>query len=310
MPPGAFAGVPHHLCAQQRVRPERAADRSRASDERGVGRQADHARKKTLAELNVTIASPSSEELRDRLEAVRTVIFLLFNEGYSASSGETLCAPDLCWEAVRLAVALARHPVTASPESDALSALLLLTLARVPARIGADGVAVLLEHQDRELWDRRLVAEGIRLLARSAQGQTASVWHLRAEIAALHAIAPSAAETDWPALADAYERLCTVDPSPIAALGRAVALGKARGPRAGLAAVRRPLRALPQNCYIQAAAGKFLFDLGKPRAAALRFARAAETARNAPERRLIRRQLREAEAALTTMQHSAIARRN
>jgi RNA polymerase sigma-70 factor (ECF subfamily) len=261
--------------------------------------------KKTLAELDIAIVPPSPEDLRDRLETVRTVIFLLFNEGYSASGGEALCAPELCWEAARLAVALARHPVTASPDSDALAALLLLTLARVPGRVSADGVAVLLEHQDRDLWDRRLVAEGIRLLARSAQGQTASVWHLRAEIAALHAIAPTAAETNWHALADAYERLCALDPSPIAALGRAVALGKAEGPRAGLAALRQPLRALPRNSYVQAAAGKFLLDLGKPRAAALRFVRAMETAHNEPEWRLMRRYLREAEAAVRSFPSGA-----
>lgn len=254
--------------------------------------------KRTLAELNITIASPRPEDLRDRLETVRTVIFLLFNEGYSASGGEAPCEPELCWEGARLAVALARHPMTASPESDALAALLLLTLARVPGRIGADGVAVLLEHQDRELWDRRLVAEGVRLLARSAQGETASIWHMRAEIAAVHAIAASAAQTDWRALADAYERLCVIDPSPVAALGWAVALGKARGPGEGLAALRHPLRSLPGNSYVQAAAGKFLLDLGKPRAAALRFARAADTARNEAERRLVRRHLREAEEAL------------
>ncbi|MBB2971086.1 DUF6596 domain-containing protein [Mesorhizobium sp. RMAD-H1] len=256
--------------------------------------------KKVLADLDIMIAPPSAEDLRERLEAVRTVIFLLFNEGYSSSGGEALCTPDLCREAARLAVALARHPVTASAESDALAALLLLTLARVPGRMGPDGAALLLEHQDRSLWDSRLVAEGIRFLARSARGTSVSIWHLRAEIAALHAMAPSAAATNWPALADAYERLCAVDPSPIAALGRAVALGKAKGPREGLAALRQPLRILPGNRYIQAAAGKFLLDLGKPRPAALRFARAAGSARNEAERRLMRRYLLEAETALRT----------
>lgn len=265
--------------------------------------------KKALAELDLAITPPPPEDLRERLETVRTAIFLLFNEGYSASDGDAASCPELCWEATRLAVALSRHPATASPDSDAMAALLLLTLARVPGRIGADGVAILLEHQDRELWDRRLVEEGIRLLARSARGQTASVWHLRAEIASLHAIAPSAAQTDWRALADAYERLCILDHSPIVWLGRAVALSKAHGPREGLKALRRPLRELPRNGYTQAAAGRFLFDLGKARAAALRFARAAELSRNDAERRLIQRHLHEAERALESTQYR-LARAN
>ncbi|MFC3077763.1 RNA polymerase sigma factor [Phenylobacterium terrae] len=253
--------------------------------------------KRTLAELDLEIAAPSPDDFQERLEAVRTVIFLLFNEGYSASSGEALCAPELCWEAARLAVALARHPATASPESDALSALLLLTLARVPSRIAADGVALLLDQQDRGLWDRKLVAEGVQLLARSARGATASVWHLRAEIAALHAIAPSLAETNWPALADAYERLCAIDASPIVWLGRAVVIGKTKGPGDGLIALREPLRKLPGSGYVQAAAGRFLLDLGKPKQAALRFARARTYARTEPERRLMERHLKDAEAA-------------
>lgn len=250
--------------------------------------------KNTLARLDIRIEPPPPGKILERQEAVRAVIYLLFNEGYSSSAGEDLSEPVLCREAVRLSVALARHPLTASPQSDALAALLLLTFARIPGRLGSDGSALILEDQRRDLWDRQAIAEGLRFLAQSARGTLVSVWHLRAEIAALHVIAPTEAQTDWARLAAAYDGLCAIDSSPIAALGRAVAISRVQGPTAGLRALRAPLRALPDNPYMQAAVGRFLLDLGKARLAGRRFARALRIARTEPDRRLMRRHLAEA----------------
>src|SRR5471030_1774007 len=147
--------------------------------------------RRQLEASNVIIEPPPPEALPDRAESVRTALFLMFNEGYSASSGEALVQPEFCVEAVRLARALALHPVTRSPASDAHAALLALTAARLPTRVGPDGVAQLLEDQPREQWDRSLIALGLEHLERSAHGKELTVWHLRGEIAALHTLAPS-----------------------------------------------------------------------------------------------------------------------
>src|SRR5262245_4859697 len=163
--------------------------------------------------------------LPDRAESVRTALYLMFNEGYSASSGEALVQPEFCVEAVRLARALAQHPVTAGPASDALAALLALTAARLPTRVGPDGVAQLLEDQPRSQWDRALIAAGFAHLERSAGGEALTVWHLRAEIASLHAMAASTAETDWRRIAAIYDELLERDSSPVVGLARAVAIG-------------------------------------------------------------------------------------
>ena len=183
----------------------------------------------------------------------------MFNEGYSASSGEALVQPEFCVEAVRLARALAAHPMTAGPASDALAALLALTAARLPTRVGPDGVAQLLEDQPRDLWDHGLIALGLAHLDRSAQGEELTIWHLRAEIASLHAMAPSADETDWPRIASVYEQLLALDPSPMVELARAVAIARAEGPAAGLAV----LPAIDGNPYGEAARGLFLAELGR-----------------------------------------------
>ncbi len=215
--------------------------------------------RKQLEAANVAIETPPPEVLADRAEAVRTALFLMFNEGYSASSGDALVQPEFCVEAVRLSRALAAHPVTRSPASDALAALLALTAARLPTRVGPDGVAQLLEDQPREQWDRSLIALGLGHLQSSAHGKELTVWHLRAEIAALHTLAPSSAETDWPRIVALYDRLRESDPSPVVELARAVALGRARGPAEGLAALPAP----NGNPYGHAATAIFLTELGR-----------------------------------------------
>jgi RNA polymerase sigma-70 factor (ECF subfamily) len=244
--------------------------------------------RRQLETAGVAIEAPPPEALPGRAETVRTALYLMFNEGYSASYGEALVQPEFCVEAVRLARALAQHPMTMGPASDALAALLSLTAARLATRVDPDGVAQLLEDQPRAQWDRGLIALGLAHLERSAEGQELTVWHLRAEIASLHAMAPSTAETAWSRIASIYEHLIDLDSSPIVALARAIAIGRADGPAAGLAA----LPTIEGNPYSEAARGVFLSELGRADEARRHFERALELARTEPERRLMARRLR------------------
>jgi len=244
--------------------------------------------RRQLEQAGVVIEAPPPEALPARAESVRTALYLMFNEGYSASSGEVLVQPEFCIEAVRLARALAQHPVTAGPSSDALAALLVLTAARLSTRVGPDGVAQLLEDQPRAEWDGGLIALGLAHLERSARGKELTVWHLRAEIASLHATAASAAKTDWPRIVAIYDHLLDLDPSPVVELARAVAVGRAEGAAAGLAA----LPAIAGSPYAEAARGVFLSELGRVDEARKHFEKATALARTEPERRLMERRLR------------------
>jgi RNA polymerase sigma-70 factor (ECF subfamily) len=243
--------------------------------------------RRQLETAGIAIEAPPPEALPERAESVRTALYLMFNEGYSASSGEALVQPAFCVEAVRLARALAQHPMTMGPASDALAALLALTAARLPTRVGPDGVAQLLEDQPRDRWDRGLIALGLAHLERSARGAELTVWHLRAEIASLHSMAPSAAETDWPRIAAIYDHLLELDRSPVVELARAVAIGRAQGAAAGLAA----LPSIEGNPYSEAARGVFLSELGRADEARRHFEKATALARTEPERRLMARRL-------------------
>ena len=244
--------------------------------------------RRQLETADVAIEPPPPEALPERAETVRTALYLMFNEGYSASSGEALVQPELCVEAVRLARALAQHPMTMGPASDALAALLVLTAARLSTRVGPDGVAQLLDDQPRDQWDHGLIALGLGHLEHAADGEELTVWHLRAEIASLHAMAPSAAATDWSRIAAIYDDLLALDPSPVVELARAVAIGRAEGAAAGLAV----LPTIEGNPYSEAARGVFLSELGRVDDARKHFEKAKVLARTEPERRLMARRLR------------------
>lgn len=243
--------------------------------------------RRQLESAGVAIEAPPPEALPERAESVRTALYLMFNEGYSASAGEALVQPEFCVEAVRLSRALAQHPMTAGPASDALAALLALTAARLPTRVGPDGVAQLLEDQPRSRWDRGLIAIGFAHLERSAGGEELTVWHLRAEIASLHATAATSADTDWSRIVAIYEHLRALDRSPVVGLARAVAIGRAEGAAAGLAA----LPAIDGSPYVEAARGVFLAALGWRDEARMHFGRALGLARTTPERRLMAQRL-------------------
>jgi RNA polymerase sigma-70 factor (ECF subfamily) len=183
------------------------------------------------------LETPPLETLRTRLGGVHHVLYLLFNEGYLSSHDEHAIRHELCEEAVRLAMLLAEHPVGATPEGFALLALMHLHMARLGSRVDAAGGLLLLEEQDRSRWDRENMQIGLAWLQRSASGDTFSRFHAEAAIAAEHCLAPSFAETRWKEIAELYEMLERISPSPLHTLNRAVAVAEWQGPAAGLAVV-------------------------------------------------------------------------
>lgn len=248
--------------------------------------------RRQLEAANIPIEAPPPASLPERAESVRTALYLMFSEGYSASSGEVLVHPELCIEAVRLARALAAHPMTRGPASNALAALLALTAARLVTRVDQDGTAQLLEDQPRGQWDAGLIGLGLDHLRSSAAGEELTIWHLRAEIASLHAVASSADATDWRRIAEIYDQIVAIDASSMAALARAVAIGHARGAMAGLDAVNACLPLLVASPYGHAAAAAFLIELQREAEALTHLQRALTLARTTPERRLMERRLK------------------
>jgi RNA polymerase sigma-70 factor (ECF subfamily) len=249
--------------------------------------------KRLIRERGIPYAVPEAAELPERLDSVLDVLYLLFNEGYSAHQGEALVRQDLCAEALRLTTLLAEHPSGDLPRVHALLALMLLHAARLPARTDAGGDLLLLDEQDRALWDRRLVLGGLEELGRASQGDDLSEYHLQAGIAACHAVAPDYAATDWPAILTQYDDLLRLRPTPVIALNRAVALAMVHGPRAGLVEVDhvRTMPGMQDYALLHATAGTFLERSGEPRAAAAHFSRALGCRISEPERRFLERKL-------------------
>jgi RNA polymerase sigma-70 factor (ECF subfamily) len=197
--------------------------------------------KQKIREAAIRLEIPVGEELERRLDSVAQTLYLLFNEGYKASTGEKLLKEELCQEAIRLTLFLVAHPAGNKPKIHALLALMLLNAARLPGRIDTQGNILRLEEQDRSRWDPALIARGMFHLAQSAAGYVLSKYHLEAAIAACHCAAPSYQATDWPQILALYDQLVTLDDSAIVALNRAVALANVHGPLAGLKALE-PVR--------------------------------------------------------------------
>lgn len=249
--------------------------------------------KARLREAGVRLEIPPPAELAARLDAVLAVVYLMFNEGYSAHEGEELVRADMCAEAVRLAELLAAHPATATPRANALAALLLFQAARLGARRDAAGEMLLLAEQDRSLWDRAMILRGLERMRRSADGSEVSDYHLEAEIASCHALAPSFDETDWPRVLSCYDALERLKPSPVVALNRVVALARVRGAAAGLEALARLAghRAMLGYYPLHATRGELLREAGDPAGAAGAYRRALELTSSAPVRRFLLRRL-------------------
>lgn len=244
--------------------------------------------KKTLSDRGVAFELPAPDELSERLSAVLEVVYLVFNEGYSATAGADWTRPALCQEAMRLGRVLARL-VPDEPEVLGLVALTELQASRLPARVGAAGGAVLLPDQDRRLWDRLLIRRGLEALSRAERmGKPLGPYALQAGIAACHARAARPEETDWDRIAALYEVLVQIWPSPVVELNRAVAVGFSRGPEAGLAIADRIADAgqLVTYPHLHAVRGDLLARAGRHREAAQAFSEAADLTRNDKERDL------------------------
>ncbi|HSR64310.1 MAG TPA: RNA polymerase sigma factor [Xanthomonadaceae bacterium] len=257
--------------------------------------------KRTLGEAGVPFEVPRGDALAERLAAVLAVIYLIFNEGYAATSGEHWTRPTLCEEALRLGRVLAGL-MPGEPEVHGLIALLELQASRLPARIAADGTPILLPEQDRARWDRLLIGRGLAALDRARRlGGDAAVqrpgpYALQAAIAACHAQAPTADATDWARIAALYADLAARMPSPVVELNRAVAVAMADGPQAGLALVDalRDAPALQRYHLLPSVRGDLLARLGRHGEARVAFEQAAGLARNAREQALLRRRAEDA----------------
>lgn len=237
--------------------------------------------KRTIAEERIPYEVPRGQELEERLAAVLGVIYLIFNEGYSATAGEDLLRPQLCEDALRLGRVLAQLAPN-EPEVHGLVALMELNASRTPARTDERGEPVLLLEQKRERWDHLLIARGLAALERAGNGPYA----IQARIAACHARAKAPEETDWARIASLYAELARLTPSPVIELNRAMAVAMSEGPAAGLAIVdalaREPqLREYP---YLPSARADLLFKLGRTSEARAEFERAAAMTKNARQR--------------------------
>jgi len=245
--------------------------------------------KRTLAEAQVPFEVPRGSELAARLPSVLEVIYLIFNEGYSATSGEDWMRPSLCEEALRLGRILAEL-VPQEPEAHGLAALMEIQASRLRARVGPSGEPILLFDQNRALWDQLLIRRGLAALERAeALGRERGPYALQATITACHARARTAEETDWSRIVSLYDDLALLTPSPVVELNRAVAVGMASGPAAGLELIDA-LRAEPSlSSYhlLPSVRGDLLVKLGRHGEARTEFERAASLTQNSRERELL-----------------------
>jgi RNA polymerase sigma-70 factor (ECF subfamily) len=250
--------------------------------------------KRQIRALNIKFEMPVGVDLPVRLTSALEVIYLMFNEGYTAQSGEDLVRDDLCMEALRLGRLLADSSV-GTPAIQALVALMAFQAARLPARVDSVGELVLLEDQDHKLWDQRLVTMGFQYFSRCSEGNEISEYHIQAAIAATHAGTVDSKNTDWKMILDLYDQLMVLNPSPIVALNRTVALAEVEGPEVALEALQ-PLTkepSLKRYYLLSAVRGRLLLDLGERTAAARYFRSALEQPCSEPERRFLQHKLAE-----------------
>lgn len=247
--------------------------------------------KRKITNAGIPYRVPPAHLLPERLGGVLAVLYLLFNEGYSASSGTVLVRTDLAAEAIRLTRAVVSL-MPDEPEARGLLALMLLQHSRRDARTDAAGELVTLDDQDRSLWDSAAIAEGLSLL--DARG---GVYQLQAAIASVHASAPSPEATDWGALVSLYDRLAGLSPTPVVALNRAIAIGMAHGLETGLVELDRVAASTALGGYylVPAARADFLRRLGRDAEAAVQYRLALETVPTDPERRFLERRLQQVE---------------
>ncbi|MFN3400145.1 MAG: RNA polymerase sigma factor [Ferrovibrio sp.] len=246
--------------------------------------------KRRIAEADIAFATPGAADRAERLGVVAAMLYLLFNEGYSASGGDALIRQPLCAEAIRLARLLLRL-FPSEPEILGLTALMLLQHARAEARLDAAGQIVLLDDQDRSRWDAGLIQEGLALLDKAIRHQRPGPMQVQAAIAALHARAAKPEDTDWTQIVQLYETLERMQPSPVVALNRAVAVSKAESPEAALEMIEPLAPALANYFYFFGVKGALLQQLGRDEDARVAFDRAIALARTPAEAAHIRQHL-------------------
>jgi predicted RNA polymerase sigma factor len=243
--------------------------------------------KKVLAGSRRLFDTQTPTDFSDRLSAVQRALYLLFSEGYHGASAEFAVRAELCEEAMRLTHLLLEHPLGATASSYALSALMCLNRARLPARVDASGKLNSLFDQDRSLWNQKLIGEGLRLLELSAEGAELTEYQVEAGIAAVHATSPTIQATNWREIVSLYDRLMTIRPTPIVALNRAIAVGQRDGADCGL----RELRTIPdpdrlaKYPFYHAAFAQFELQIGHIEDAIGHFEIARKFARNPMERK-------------------------
>lgn len=251
--------------------------------------------KRALRDAPVALVLPGPGDLAGRRDAVMEVLYLMFNEGYSATAGDDLVCGELCQEATRLAELLALHPTVGGPMVHALAALFLFQAARLPARTGDGGELLPLEAQDRARWDRRAIRRALEHHRRSAGGGELTAYHLQADIASCHALAPTFAATPWKRILARYNELLVLDGSPVIALNRAVAVAYVDGPEAGLRALG-PLKREPTlvSYYrLFAVEAELLWRAGRAPEAQRVMATAIALASSQPVRSYLQRRARE-----------------
>lgn len=243
-----------------------------------------------VARADVPFEPPGPLERAERLAAVATVLYLMFNEGYSATGGTAHVRATLCEEAIRLS-RLLLHVFPSEPEIMGLAALMLLQHSRASARLDADGAIVLLEDQDRGLWDRALIAEGLALIDKALRHRRPGPYQVQAAIAAIHSRAARPEDTDWSEIEQLYEVLQRLQPSPVVALNRAVAVSKVRGPEVALEMIEPLAKELSAYFYFFGVRGALLLQLGRAEEARVAFDRALALAHSPAEAAHIRSQI-------------------
>jgi len=256
--------------------------------------------KRKIRDAGIPYQVPPAHKLPERRDSLLSVIYLIFNEGYSAASGDALIRHELCDEAIRLARVLAA--LLPDPEVHGLLALMLLTHARRKARVSASGELVLLEDQDRSLWDKAMIAEGVQIIETALAYRQPNVYQLQAAIAALHSQAVSFASTDWAQIAALYGVLATFNPSAVVELNRAVAVAMANGPGAGMAILDDLERDGALNGYyaFHAARADLLRRMRWLQEAHDAYTEALTLCRNTVEQAFFKHRLKEIEAELKT----------
>ena len=249
--------------------------------------------KTKIRDARIPYQVPSQQELPARLETVLQVVYLIFNEGYSASSGDSLTRPDLSCEAIRLGRLLL--DLVPEPEVMGLLALMLLNESRRAARTSSGGDLILLENQDRALWDREMISEGVSLVEKALRSRRFGAYTLQAAISAVHAEAQDAASTDWSEIIGLYDALLRLNPSPVVELNRAVAVAMRDGPESGLKIIDGVLGRGELTDYhlAHSARAELCRRLGRKGEAKAAYERALSLAQQGPERRFLSNRLRE-----------------